>query len=477
MTSFSASISDLHFKLLMEHLFPGDHDEHGAILSVGVARVDGDTRLLVRDVFLAHDGIDYIPGRYGYRALTAEFVARVSDYCYRERLGYLAVHCHGGTDSVQFSDTDLESHRRGYPALLDITDGGPVGALVFAENAVAGRIWTQNGVFPLECMTVVGNNHRRLFPSPRVAPPDIDEVYHRQSLIFGSAGQAVLHRASVGIIGLGGAGSLVSEWLSHLGVGRITAIDYDKMEPSNRSRVVGSTRLDAMEMLFNSRWNWAHRLAGRLATPKVHVSRRVAKRANPAIEYQAIIGDVVDDAVASELRGADYLFLCADSMQSRHVFNALVHQYLIPGVQVGAKVPVEQASGDIGDIFVSSRPVIPQAHGGCLHCNGLIPAARLQEEALSVSERERQHYVDDPQIFAPSVITLNALSAAQAVNDFTMGFLGLQENATTDYLMHYAKERRWRTTACRFESTCLHCGDTSRSIRGRGDKLDLPCRQ
>ena len=34
----------------------------------------------------------------------------------------------------------------------------------------------------------------------------------------------------------------------------------------------------------------------------------------------------------------DYLFLAADTMRARLLFNAIVHQYLVPGVQVGAKV-------------------------------------------------------------------------------------------------------------------------------------------
>lgn len=477
MTTFALRMAASAFSRLMPHLFPGDGNEHGAILSVGMARSGDHVRLLVRDVFLARDGIDYVPGRFGYRALSGDFIARVSDHCYRERLGYLAVHCHGGRDSVVFSDVDLASHKRGYPALLDITDGGPVGALVFAENAVAGEIWTREGVFPLEGLTVVGANHRRLYQSPRKAPAAVQEMFHRQSLIFGAAGQAILRHATVGIIGLGGVGSLVSEWLGHLGVGRIIAVDFDRIDPSNRSRVVGATRSDAREFLRNSRWAWVRRLAERSAAYKVDVAKCVARRANPDIVYEAIVGDVVDGAVANRLKEADFLFLCADSAQSRLVFNALVHQYLIPGVQVGSKVPVDRQSGEVGDIFVVSRPVIPHSGGGCLRCNGLISAARLQEEALSIAERDRQRYVDDPQVHAPSVITLNALAAGQAVNDFAMGFLGLQEDAAPGYLMHYVRERRWVPTMCQADGGCLHCGASPNSIYARGDRAELPCRE
>ena len=45
----------------------------------------------------------------------------------------------------------------------------------------------------------------------------------------------------------------------------------------------------------------------------------------------------------------DYLFLAADSMQARLVLNALVHQYLIPGAPLDAKVTVDSETGDILD--------------------------------------------------------------------------------------------------------------------------------
>jgi hypothetical protein len=144
------------FRQLFDHLFPGDDDEHGAIIAAGISETARGTRLLARQVFPARDMVEYVPGKRGYRALTAEFVAKVSGYCALEKLCYLAVHCHHGSDSVAFSSTDMASHERGYPALLDITHGGPVGALVFARNAVAGDIWTPEGRFALSHATVIG---------------------------------------------------------------------------------------------------------------------------------------------------------------------------------------------------------------------------------------------------------------------------------------------------------------------------------
>src|SRR5260221_9858622 len=94
-TRFQIRMDDRMFTDLRAHLFPGDHDEHGVAIAVGVCRVGSVTRLLARKLFLAKDGVDYVPGKRGYRALTARFVAEVADYCADRGLGYFAIHPHG----------------------------------------------------------------------------------------------------------------------------------------------------------------------------------------------------------------------------------------------------------------------------------------------------------------------------------------------------------------------------------------------
>jgi len=477
MNTFTFRITKPLFDQLHAHLFPGDDDEHGAVVTVGVCTSGRETRLLVREVFLARAGIDYVESKYGYRALSADFVARVSDHCSRHGLGYFAVHCHGGKDSVDFSRVDLESHKRGYPALLDIVNGRPVGALVFAQNAVAGSVWTREGVFKLNHLVVVGANIQRLYPAPSYSPIAANPLFHRQALMFGDAGQEILRGAKIGIIGMGGAGSLINEWLAKLGVGEIVGIDFDKVEPSNLPRVVGTSWWDAQVFLSTSRWSALQTIGRLLATRKVKVARRVARKANPKIRYHAVSGNITVREIALLMKDVDYIFLCADSAQSRLVFNALVHQYLIPGMQVGAKVPVDKATGMVGDIIAVARPVLPRAGGGCLLCNGLIPADKLQQEALTAEERRAQAYVEEAQIAAPSVITLNAVASAQAVNEFLLGYLGLlNEKNPPGYQMQFCREKLWQHVVPTKDANCLHCGTHRSSVLARGDGSTLPCR-
>ncbi len=72
----------------------------------------------------------------GHRALTPQFIHRLITRARGERLVYLAVHNHGSDRQVGFSDIDLRSHERGYPALLQIAKGMPVGALVLGRRAM-----------------------------------------------------------------------------------------------------------------------------------------------------------------------------------------------------------------------------------------------------------------------------------------------------------------------------------------------------
>jgi molybdopterin/thiamine biosynthesis adenylyltransferase len=460
---------------LFAHLFPGDRDEHGAVIAAGIARSPRGHRLLAREIFLARDGVDYVPGQRGYRMLRGEFVTEHALYCRDERLAYLAVHNHGGSDTVGFSPDDFVSHERGYPALLDILRGQAVGALVFAKNAVAGDIWFPRGTrMPLTEARIIGPRLERLFPEPPPRPKGRDSAYDRQARLFGAAGQDLLGRVKVGVIGAGGVGSLLVEWLGRLGVGSMVVADPERLDITNLPRVVGARRADAWTWLTaETRPQWLRRLGEGLSTHKVRIARRVARQANPRGVCEAIPGDITDDAVARRFADCDFLFLAADSNQARLVFNALVHQYLIPGYQIGTKVPVDAATGDVGEVFTVARPIFPSS--GCLWCNGLISAEGLQREAATAAERRAQRYVDEPDVVAPSVITLNATAASQAANDFLFWLTGLtRPSVSHDYVRFLPRHREVRFDEPRKDPKCLECGQYPESRFARGDSADLP---
>ena len=109
-------------------------------------------------------------GRSPLPLSTARFASAATS-----RLAYLAVHNHGSDRRVNFSRIDIESHERGYPALMDIGRGVPVGALVYGRRSVAADIWLPDGTRrSLGTYRVIGREVTRLYsqtaPRAWVAP-------------------------------------------------------------------------------------------------------------------------------------------------------------------------------------------------------------------------------------------------------------------------------------------------------------------
>src|SRR3546814_9513468 len=161
---------------------------------------------------------------------------------------------------------------------------------------------------------------------------------------------------------------------------------------------------------------WLRTLGKRLATKKVDLSRRVIRRANRKARVERHFSVMEKPEVVAAIKDCDFIFLAADGHRARRLFNALVHQYLIPGVQMGTRIQVDPDSGAVIDVHTTTRPVTPAK--GCMLCNQAVSQARLREESISKEMREAQRYLDEADAPAPSVITLNALSASQAANDF-----------------------------------------------------------
>ena len=435
---------------IMEHLFPGDQDEHGAILRAGIVRNGSSLRLLVQHVHPAEFGTDYVAGRYGYRALTPTFIHSEILQCRDAGLAYLAVHNHHGSDRrVDFSRVDLESHERGYPALLDIGRGVPVGALVYGRRSVAADIWLPDGSRrSLGSYRVIGNDITRLHSQP-CREHETNDEHDRQVRMFGAAGQRILEASKVAVVGLGGVGSLVAEYLARLGVGNLVFIDPDEIEGSNLSRVVGATQVDVE--------------TGQL---KTQIAVRHAREMATHATLQPVAADVSRRSVAQVLRDCDFIFLAADSMRARLVVNALAHQYLIPAIQMGAKIrPGDR--GNLEDAMCAVRHIRPGT--GCLWCNGLIDPTQLAIESKSDSERKQQAYgVQEPN---PSVITLNAVAAAHAVNDFLFDFLGLRTDDVEAGYHHFHFDRgKAQRVIPRRSPECRECVQRL----AMGDAMELP---
>ncbi len=440
------------------HLFRADRDEHAAVLLVGSHRHEDDTTILAREVHPILDE-EFPPGEHGYRQIAPAALARLGNRAYAEQLGLVSLHSHPGADrSVALSPDDLNGHRRVFPHLLDIVGGRPVGGLAMGARSAAGEIWlTPDDARSVDRVAVIGERAETLHSEPPVGDAADDDRHDRQVRLFGREGQQLLHAQSVAVIGVGGGGSLVVEQLAHLGVGEIVAVDFDTVAEHNLSRIVGATADDV-----------------RHNTKKIEVARRLAERIDPTVRFTAIDGDVVDADVAERVKRADFIVLATDSHLSRLVVNAIANAYLIPAVQIGAKADT-RPDGSIEQIYCAVRPILPPH--GCLHCAGAIDQLLVQRETATEEERIAQDYLGgESDVIDPSVITLNAVTAAAATNLFLLSTVGLGQPGLGRHRIHTPANGEWLTLQPQCIDSCPWCSQARQSQFARGDAATLPLR-
>ena len=80
-----------------------------------------------------------------------------------------------------------------------------------------------------------GSRNFDFFP-PRRYNRGMEERNSRTALLLGEAGVQKLQAAHVAVFGLGGVGSWCAEALARAGVGALTLVDKDRVEPSNCNR-------------------------------------------------------------------------------------------------------------------------------------------------------------------------------------------------------------------------------------------------
>jgi molybdopterin-synthase adenylyltransferase len=139
-----------------------------------------------------------------------------------------------------------------------------------------------------------------------LVPIDEAERYSRQVLFrgIGEAGQRRLQQGKVAVIGVGATGAATAGLLARAGVGQLTLIDRDFVEPSNLQRQVLFDEADA-----------------RAALPKAEAARRHLQRVNSSITVHAHVADLVPANIAALLSGADLILDCTDNFETRYLLN------------------------------------------------------------------------------------------------------------------------------------------------------------
>lgn len=127
--------------------------------------------------------------------------------------------------------------------------------------------------------------------------------YVRQEALteIGKAGQALLGKSSVAVIGMGALGSCTAEMLVRAGVGRVLLVDKDKVDFVNLQR----------QMLFEEK---------DVGKSKVKVASEKLKRINSevVVEFEEVFLSTENSSI---LDAYDLILDCTDNMFARHIIN------------------------------------------------------------------------------------------------------------------------------------------------------------
>jgi adenylyltransferase/sulfurtransferase len=142
-------------------------------------------------------------------------------------------------------------------------------------------------------------------PTPPT-PDALADRYSRQILFagIGAEGQRRLGEARVAVVGVGATGAASAALLARAGVGRLTLIDRDFVEPSNLQRQILFDEADALASL-----------------PKAEAARRKIAAFNSAVSVEAAIADLVPGNVHELLGSADLVLDCTDNFETRYLLN------------------------------------------------------------------------------------------------------------------------------------------------------------
>lgn len=393
-------------RLRAHHLAPGkDAESVSYALGHAYRRADGELTIVLADpdavLFFAADC--FVSTGWGHATLHSAVKAGVFRRAVEH--GYSAVvdvHDHHFARAAHFSGVDdrddLATARYASETVQAFMPEGRelvAAALLIARDDcdarvvrrdAAGGTWTFNRLRVDE----VGPAFRVL---SGLDPDDLRPRFERHRGIVSAGAQQRLGLSHAVVVGGGGTGSIAVEGLLRLGIGAVSVIDADGIEPGNLNRLQGAAVGDV----------------GRL---KVDVLGEIAQRIAPSATFKGLAAACDQPAALPLLEAADFIVGCVDNPETRWWLNRLAVQYMIPwfdcGVLLGSSPRVTHE--------VRTSVVIPRTNS-CGHCAHFefhprkTPAAYLDRESVRV-QRAAGYIADAPEAPAPSAYPVNLLAVS-----------------------------------------------------------------
>lgn len=201
--------------------------------------------------------------------------------------------------------------------------------------------------------------------------------YGRQMLVeaIGVQGQEKIKAARVLVIGAGGLGCPVLQYLAATGVGTVGVVDFDRIEIHNLHR----------QILYNE---------NHIGARKVDVAREVLQRLNPHSRFHCKDVQLTEDNAVALMTGYDLIIDGSDNFNTRYLVNDTCVALGLPLVygsifnfEAQFSVFNHQGGKNLRDLF--AQPPNPELVPNCA-MNGVLGtlpgllAVMMAQEALKV---------------------------------------------------------------------------------------------
>lgn len=413
---YTLRMTQAHHDVLRSHLFPGDGKEAVALLLCGRrAGVDRHVLTVRKIVVIPHEVCDRRQDRVTW---PTDYIDALLGEAYGRGYAIVKVHCHG-LGYHRFSTTDDESDRALFAAVTSLLDDKlpHASVIMLPDGELFGRVLGEDGavVSPLFSVMAVGDDIR-VWTERRLSQ---GSFALRHSQAFGSGTTELLRSLSVAVVGCSGTGSVVTEQLARLGVGRLVLIDPDIAEEKNLNRILNSGKEDVY-----------------LSRPKVHVLASAIARMGLDQEVIAFNKNLLTPEAVKAVAECDVVFGCMDGVEGRHLLNRLATFYLVPYFDVGVRL---DADGAGGIERITGAVHYLQPGGSSLLSREVYSMARVDAESMRRTNPEmyrrlvNEGYLRGVDEDRPAVISVNTFFSGLVVNEFLARLHPYRNNENSGY--------------------------------------------
>ena len=201
---------------------------------------------------------------------------------------------------------------------------------------------------------------------------------HSRSRLFpglGDEGVEKIRRSSIAIVGAGAVGAAAAELAVRSGVGRLTLIDRDVVEPSNLSRQLLFDERDAEEV-----------------APKAAAAARHLAEIDRSASVRGVVADLSHENALELLRGHDVLVDAADNFETRLLVSDAARS-------LGAVSVYAACVGDEGLVSLSApgtpclrcylEALPPAGSGPTCDTSGVVPTLPATVAGIAMTEALR----------------------------------------------------------------------------------------